>query len=243
MEIDAALLAAIAFFGALIFGITGFGAALVTIPLATHLVPLAFALPLFAIMDLFCAFSVGLENPKNALRSEWRRLVPMIVAGTALGVTLLVNLPRRAGMLLLGAFVLAYAIYSLLHRGPGRIIDPRWAWLAGLCGGITSALFGAGGPPYAIYLSQRGLSKEQFRATMGLATMTSISLRVAAFAITGLLIDRAVWLTALVVVPAALLGLFVARRVYSRISRDALARAVAFVLLASGGSLVWRAAH
>jgi uncharacterized protein len=243
MGIDAALLAAIAFLGALIFGITGFGAALVTIPLATHFVPLAFALPLFAIMDLFCAFSVGLENPKNALRAEWRRLVPVIVAGTALGVTLLVNLPRKAGMLLLGAFVLTYAVYSLLQRGPARIIDPRWAWLAGLCGGITSALFGAGGPPYAIYLSQRGLSKEQFRATMGFATMTSISLRVVAFAVTGLLIDRAVWLTALAVVPAALLGLFVARRVYRRISRDALARAVAFVLLASGSSLVWRAAH
>ena len=167
----------------------------------------------------------------------------MIVAGTALGVTLLVNLPRRAGMLLLGAFVLSYALYSLVHRAPGRLVDPRWAWLAGLCGGITSTLFGAGGPPYAIYLSQRGLTKEQFRATMGLATMSSISLRVAAFAITGLLIDRAVWLTASVVVPAALLGLFVARRVYRRISRDALARAVAFVLLASGGSLVWRAAH
>jgi len=243
MGIEAPLLAAIAFFGALIFGITGFGSALVTIPLATHLVPLAFALPLFAVADLFCAVSVGLENPKNALRSEWRRLVPMIVAGTALGVTLLVNLPRRAGMLLLGAFVLSYALYSLVHRAPGRLVDPRWAWLAGLCGGITSTLFGAGGPPYAIYLSQRGLTKEQFRATMGLATMSSISLRVAAFAITGLLIDRAVWLTASVVVPAALLGLFVARRVYRRISRDALARAVAFVLLASGGSLVWRAAH
>jgi uncharacterized membrane protein YfcA len=243
MGIEAPLLAAIAFFGALVFGITGFGSALVTIPLATHLVPLAFALPLFAVADLFCAVSVGLENPKNALRSEWRRLVPMIVAGTALGVTLLVNLPRRAGMLLLGAFVLSYALYSLVHRAPGRLVDPRWAWLAGLCGGITSTLFGAGGPPYAIYLSQRGLTKEQFRATMGLATMSSISLRVAAFAITGLLIDRAVWLTASVVVPAALLGLFVARRVYRRISRDALARAVAFVLLASGGSLVWRAAH
>ena len=74
MGIDTALLALIAFFGALIFGITGFGSALVTIPLATHLVPLAFALPLFAVVDLCCAFSVGLENPRNAQRAEWRRL-------------------------------------------------------------------------------------------------------------------------------------------------------------------------
>jgi hypothetical protein len=243
MAAEAAPLAAIAFLGALVFGITGFGSALITIPLATQLVPLEFALALFALMDICSAFSVGLENPRNAVRSEWRSLVPMILAGTALGVTLLVNLPRAVGMFLLGAFVLSYALYSLVHRGPPRVISARWAWLAGLAGGITSTLFGAGGPPYAIYLSQRGLTKEQFRSTMGFATMTSISLRVAAFAIIGLLLDPAVWLTALAVVPAGLLGLFVARRLYRRISRELLMRAVAVVLLASGSSLVVRALH
>ena len=243
MAPEAAALAGIGFLGALVFGITGFGSALVTIPLATHLVPLEFALALFALMDLCSAYSVGLENPRNAARDEWRRLVPMILAGTALGVTLLVNLPRALGMFLLGVFVLSYALYSLARRAPPRVIAPAWAWVAGLAGGITSALFGAGGPPYAIYLSQRGLTKEQFRATMGFATMTSISLRVAAFAVTGLLLQRTVWMTALVVVPAGLLGLFVARRLYRRISREFLMRAVAIVLLVSGSSLVLRALH
>src|SRR5690606_11826899 len=86
MEI--AYLAAVAFLGALVFGITGFGAALITIPLATHLVPLPFALALFVLVDLACALSVGLENPRNAVRTEWTRLVPMIAVGTAIGVTL-----------------------------------------------------------------------------------------------------------------------------------------------------------
>ncbi|TMH46413.1 MAG: sulfite exporter TauE/SafE family protein [Betaproteobacteria bacterium] len=243
MAPEAAALAGIGFLGALVFGITGFGSALVTIPLATHLVPLEFALALFALMDLCSAYSVGFENPRNAVRAEWRRLVPMILAGTALGVTLLVNLPRAAGMFLLGVFVLSYALYSLARRTPPRVIAPAWAWAAGLAGGITSTLFGAGGPPYGIYLSQRGLTKEQFRATMGFATMTSISLRVAAFVITGMLLQCTVWMTALVVVPAGLLGLFVARRLYRRISREFLMRAVAIVLLASGSSLVLRALY
>jgi uncharacterized membrane protein YfcA len=121
------------------------------------------------------------------------------------------------------------------------VIHSGWAWLAGLFGGITSTLFGAGGPPYAIYLSHRGLTKEQFRATMAFAVMTSISLRIVAFLITGLLLDGTVWLMALAAVPAALLGLFVAHRLYRRISREALMRAVALILLVSGGSLVVRA--
>ncbi len=235
------LLCGIAFLGALVFGITGFGAALVTIPLATHLVPLKFALALFAISDLAMALRVGFENPRNAVRAEWLRLMPMIVAGTALGVTLLVNLPREAGMLLLGVFVAAYAVYALMRHEHLKPVCVAWAWLAGFAGGITSTLFGAGGPPYAIYLSQRGLSKEQFRATLGFATMTSISLRVLAFLLTGLLLDARVWLTAVAVVPAALAGIAFARKIFLRISRDVLMRVIALLLLASGGSLVWRA--
>lgn len=214
---------------------------MVTIPLATHFVPLQFALALYALADLSSALRIGFENPRHAVRAEWTRLVPMIVAGTALGVTLLVNLPRAAGMLALGAFVVSYALYSLFRHESARVVASSWAWLAGLAGGITSTLFGAGGPPYAIYLSQRGLSKEQFRATLGFATMTSISLRVLAFLLTGLLLDLQVWIAAAAVVPAAFIGIAVARRMFLRISRDTLLRAVTLLLLASGGSLVFRA--
>jgi len=230
---ELAALGAIAFAGALVFGLTGFGSALITIPLASHLVPLPFALALFALADLVSAFGVGLENPRNAVRAEWTRLVPMILAGTAVGVTALVNLPRAVGMLLLGVFVLSFALYS--------VVSARWALLAGFVGGITSSLFGAGGPPYAIYLSQRGLTKEQFRATLGFATMTSISLRVAAFLVTGLLLDARVWIAAAVAAPCAFAGIAVSRRVFRLISRDALLRAVTVVLLVSGASLIVRA--
>jgi uncharacterized protein len=240
---DVALLAAIGFLGALIFGLTGFGSSLITIPLASHIVPLQFALALFALGDLVSSYRVGLESPKNAVRGEWTRLVPMILVGTALGVTVLVNLPRAVGMILLGVFVLSYALYSLFRHASERIVSPRWAWIAGLAGGITSALFGAGGPPYAIYLSQRGLTKEQFRATLGFATMTSISLRVIAFVLTGLLLDREVWFAAAAVIPAAFIGIAVSRRLFLKISRDTLLRAVTLMLLASGASLVFRALH
>ena len=236
-----AVLAAAAFAGSMVFGLTGFGAALITIPVATHVVPLPFALALFALMDLGNAFRIGFESPRNAVRAEWMRLVPMIVVGTALGVTLLVNLPRRWGMLALGIFVLAYAIYSLVRPEPRATTGRGWAWVAGFAGGLTSALFGAGGPPYAIYLSRRGLSKAQLRATLGFATLTSISLRVAAFLLSGILLDWGVWIALLAVLPAAWVGLSLARRVFHRISRDALLRAVSAVLLVSGASLVLRA--
>jgi uncharacterized membrane protein YfcA len=238
---EIAILAALAFVGALIFGTTGFGGALVAVPLATHLEPLQFALALYVLVDLGNALSVGLENPRKAVRAELKWLLPAILAGTAIAATVLVNLPRRASMGALGVFIVCYAIYALVRReGQGRIA-PFWAWPAGLIGGITSTLFGSGGPAYVIYLSQRGMEKEPFRATLGLAILFSISMREVAFFLTGLLLDARVWIAAIFVVPSALLGIHVARRIFLRISREMLMRAIAVLLLASGGSLIYRA--
>src|SRR5512147_2718932 len=128
MELAALVVAAFA--GSVIFGITGFGAALVTVPFATHFVPLPFALALFVLMDLSNAFRIGFENPKRAVKREWTRMIPTILLGTVAGVTLLVNLPRAAATFALGAFVLAFALYSLLrHPDAQRVVSAHWAWI------------------------------------------------------------------------------------------------------------------
>jgi len=238
---EIAALAAVAFAGSVVFGVTGFGAALVTVPVATHFVPLQFALALYVLMDLANAFRIGLENPKNAVKAEWTRMIPAIFAGTLAGLTLLVSLPRGAATFALGVFVFSFAVYSLTrHPDHQRVLSARWAWAAGFAGGITSALFGAGGPPYAMYLSHRGLSKEAFRATLGLATLTSISMRTLAFLATGFLLEPKVWIAAAFVVPAGLAGIWAAGHLFRRLSRERLMRAVALLLLASGASLIVR---
>ena len=226
--------------GSVVYGLTGFGAALVTIPLATHFVPLPFALAVFALMDLGNSLRIGLQRPKDANKEELIRMVPMVLAGTVVGVTALVNLPRAGAMLALGVFVMSYACYSLLRRPGGAMIRRGWAYLAGFIGGITSTLFGAGGPPYAIYLSHRPLSKEQFRATLTLTTVFSIGMRVVAFALTGLLLRREVLLAALAVLPAAFIGVSIATRLFQRVSHALLLRLVALLLLATGFSLIAR---
>jgi len=244
MPLDAGMLlliAGIAFLGSLVYGITGFGAALVTIPLATHFVPLPFALSVFALMDLGNALRIGLQRPQDAKKDELVRMVPLVLAGTVVGVTALVNLPRAGAMLALGVFVVLYAGYSLLRRPGGAIVGTGWAYVAGFVGGVTSTLFGAGGPPYAIYLSHRPLAKEQFRATLTLTTVFSIGMRVVAFALTGLLLKREVLLAALAVLPAAFVGVSVASRLFRHISHELLLRLVALLLLATGGSLILRA--
>jgi uncharacterized protein len=236
------LLAAIAFLGSLVFGVTGFGSALVTIPLATHFVPLPFALAVFSLVDFASALRLGLQKPKDAVKAEIVRIVPFILVGSVAGVTLLVNLPRANAMLALGVFVVLYAVYALLSRPGTTTVSRHWAYLAGFSGGVMGTLFGAGGPPYVIYLSHRPLSKEQFRATLTLNIIFSVGIRMMAFAITGLLLKTEVGVAAAFAVPAALVGLGLASWAFKRVTRETLLRVVALLLLANGISLIVRAA-
>lgn len=236
-----AAMAAIAFGGAFIFGVTGFGSALLTIPLATHLVPLPFALAMFSLLDCSSALRIGLKDPKSAVGTEWKRILPGIVVGTVVGMTILVSLPRAVSMAALGVFVLSVSVSNIVAAGAVSTIRRSWAYVAGLSGGITSTLFGAGGPPYAIYLSRRALTKEQYRSTLGVCAMFSISLRVVAFVIAGPLQSATPWLWALAVLPASFSGLWVASKAFARFSRDALMRAIGLMLAASGVSLIVRA--
>jgi len=229
----------LAFGGALIYGITGFGSALLTIPVSSHFLPMPFSLAVFGLADLVNALRVGLENPRLAVGSEVLRMVPFTLIGTLVGVTLLVNMPRRWGMFALGAFVAAFALYGLLSPPVRRIISQRWATLAGFSGGITSTLFGAGGPPYAIYLSHRPLTKEQYRATVTMTAIFSISMRCIAFVVTGL-VDMRVLISVFAVIPAGLAGVAFASVLFKRMSREALVRAVEIVLLVTGVSLIVR---
>jgi len=236
------LIAAIAFLGSLIYGMTGFGSALVTIPLATHFVPLPFALAVYSLVDLASALRIGLQKPKDAVKAEILRMVPFILVGTVIGITVLVNLPRDRAMLALGVFVALYAAYALISRPGATVVSRRWAYLAGILGGATGTVFGAGGPPYAIYLSHRPLSKEQFRATLTLTTVFSIGMRATAFAITGLIFKAEVGVAAAFAVPAAMVGLSFASWAFKRVTRELLLRLVAVLLLANGISLIVRAA-
>jgi uncharacterized membrane protein YfcA len=54
------------------------------------------------------------------------------------------------------------------------------------------------------------------------------------------LMQDGVWLTAAAAIPAGLLAVYVASRVFRVISREMVMRAVALLLLASGASLIAR---
>ncbi|MCC7483754.1 MAG: sulfite exporter TauE/SafE family protein [Burkholderiales bacterium] len=234
-------IAAAAVFGAyVVFGISAFGAALFTVPVLSRFAPLDFVLPMCVLLDVSAALAIGVRFSREADRSELKWMVPASLAGAILGVTLLVSLPKNAVLAALGVFLVCYGAYSLRQGGAVRRASGRWAPVSGLAGGALGTLFGAGAPPYAIYLSRRLEDPIAYRATLSNMVIFSVGMRALVFVAGGLMLaDRVIVFAALL--PFALAGLWLGNRIQGRFSRERLLRFVAGVLFLLGASLLIRA--
>lgn len=241
ISLEVAIFAALVVFaGYLIFGVTGFGASPITIPLLAHVLPLVFVLPLASLLDLGSALALAIHTRRQADTRELLSLVPFTLVGLTLGVTLLVSLPRNATLLALGLFVCAYAVYVLLRQQAPRRLTRWWAAPAGLAGGVVGALFGMGGPPYVMYITGRVPDPAARRATISQMVILNVGLRVVAFALAGLLLSRALWIAVTILLPVAWIGVWAGNRVHVRAPPATVARVVAVALLLTGVSLIAR---
>jgi len=235
------LVALVVFAGYLVFGITGFGASPITIPLLVHLLPLPVVLPLAALLDLGSALALGFHTRRQADSRELLALVPFTLLGLTLGVTLLLRLPRDATLLALGLFVCAYAVNLVLRRDTRRRLSRWWAAPAGLVGGLVGALFGMGGPPYVMYLAGRIADPDAQRATISQMVILNVGLRVVAFALAGLLASSALWLAVAGLLPVAWAGVWAGHRAHLRLAPATSARIIAAALFLAGAAVIARA--
>ena len=228
-------------FGYVIFGMVGFGATLTNTPLLAHLLPLRFVVPLTLLLDLFAAIALGTRLRGQADRGELRRILPFMLLGLALGLALLVKLPERALLLLLGCFVLYAGLSSLARRPGAGPLNPAWAIPAGVVGGIFSALYGIGGPIYTIYMSRRIADKSVFRATMARLILMVGLVRLVLTAAAGLIGQDQLLLSALLLAPFAALGLVLGNWLHHRLSARRILLFVYALIIVNGATLIVRA--
>ncbi|QXH62964.1 sulfite exporter TauE/SafE family protein [Pseudomonas azerbaijanorientalis] len=223
----------------IVFGIAGFGTALIAGPILILFMPLSKIVPLLVLLDFVAAFGNLLPSRRDVARSELLRLLPCMAVGCTLGVIFLLNLKSDLLLLLMGLFISAYAIYSLWVKTRPTQLSAVWALPMGTVGGMFGALFGSGGFLYAIYLNSR-LPKEAARATQSALISCSTVVRLSLFAIAGVYADLPLLVLAVCLLPAMVLGLWIGRRLTMRMSREGFVRLVTWLVLASGIALIGR---
>ncbi|MCV4267761.1 sulfite exporter TauE/SafE family protein [Pseudomonas capsici] len=223
-----------------VFGVAGFGTALVAGPVLIHFMPLSRIIPLLVMLDFLAAFGNLLPSRQSVVRAELLRLLPCMAVGCTLGVLFLLNLKSDVLLLLMGLFVTAYALYSLAVKVRPTQLAAGWAIPMGTIGGLFGALFGSGGFLYAIYLNSRLTSKEQARATQSALISCSTIVRLGLFLLAGVYAEIPLLLLAVCLLPAMLLGSWIGRSLVTKLSRETFVRLVTWLVLVSGLVLIAR---
>lgn len=145
---------------------TGFGSALVAIPLLTLIIDIKMAVPLCILNSMVITTYLSLKMRKHL---ETKKVLPLCIAaipGIFIGTTLLYTVDSRLIRLSLGVFLVAYSLYSLLSKPHPRKLHSIWGWIAGFLSGAIGAAFSAGGPPTIIYATLNDWKKDSIKATL-----------------------------------------------------------------------------
>jgi uncharacterized membrane protein YfcA len=222
-----------------VFGVSGFGSAIVAVPLLTHVLPIQEAVPQIVILDVITAFLIGRKSFKDIAIKELKWLMPFALVGMIVGVTLLVKAPSHLLLGVLAVFTLfngvkglltPHRIHTVCHRG--------WGAITGVVAGGFSALYGTGGPIYAIYLTRRILDARVMRATMSAIIFLNVWFRVVTLSIAGLLLTAEnLWRTAFLI-PVAVIAIIIGTMFQKQLSPLGFKRFFSLLLIASAMTIL-----
>lgn len=227
----------IAFAGLMIFGlagvaqsVSGFGLALIAVPLLTLLVDPVSAVVAATVTGLVIASSAAWSERAHAERRVAGVMTLSGIVGMPLGLVLLDQFSERALSGLMGAALLMSLI--LIWR---RVQLPTGSASAALAGGLSGALLtsiGMNGPPLVLGLTALQLRPRVFRAT--LQTIFSAQDLVAAGAFVALgFVDRTVAVLCVAGAVGSLLGWRIGERIFHRLSAEQFRAIVLMGLLAT----------
>jgi uncharacterized membrane protein YfcA len=228
------LISVIFFLAGLVQGVSGFGSALIAMPLLTLFIDVKTAVPLCILHSVLMTSYLSLTMKDHL---EKKKILPLLMGslpGIYFGVTFLKNVDSDVIKLLLGILIIAYSTYSLFFKPQPKTLHKAWAYIAGFGTGFIGSAFSAGGPPTIIYTTLTGWSKDYIKATLTGFFLASAIVTAVVHAATGLTTTLVVkyFFTSSAFV---LIGVYSGIKLYSRVSTEVYIKVILILLVILGG--------
>ena len=191
----------------LLKGMTGFGFALLALPVLTIFFPMQALVPAMTLFNLFTSLYI-LANIR--LKIELKSLFPMLLAsfiGIPAGVYLLKYLPERTMVLTTGISIFSLSMVFLLGSNK-EIPESRKRKpivFAGFLSGFMASSMSIGGPPIALAMNRKGYSKERFRKMFALVSVINAVISTILYVAKGIFVAFSLKF-AIILFPIMLLG-------------------------------------
>ena len=214
-------------------GLTGFGLALISVPLLLFIYDPKTVVALTAVLSVFINVAVVWDSWRDAEKKVVLGLLPPAFFGIAVGVEVLRVVDPVYIRLGVGILVVLSALLLLREiRIPGAE-----TWLgtvvAGSASGALSTSTGLAGPPIVFLFASRNLPKRAFRGSSALYFLVMSLAGLAALFYRGLLAPGHVPLS-LALIPAAFLGKLLGTALLGRISDKTFRKVTLGVVILTG---------
>jgi Predicted permeases len=147
-------------------GLTSFGFALIAMPALSRIIPIQEAVPIVVILSLFTNFIIIKDCYKHInLKKIWLLIVASFIAAP-FGTYSLIYINGNYLKLFTGVLIITVAI--ILLTGKKFVIkNEKLAYLpVGMLSGFLNGSISMSGPPVALFLSNQGANKNEFRANI-----------------------------------------------------------------------------
>ncbi len=201
-------------------GLTGFGLALISVPLLLFVYEPRTVIVITAVLSVIINLAVVWDSWRDADQRIVVALLPSALVGVIVGTEVLRTVDPDYIRLGVGIVVVFSAVLLLRDvRLPGA--GTRWGTVvAGSTSGALSTSTGLAGPPIVLLLASRGFPKRAFRGSSALYFLAMSLVGLAVLYIRGIFDADHVPL-ALALIPAAFLGKAIGTAMLKRISEGA----------------------
>lgn len=216
---------------------SGFGLALVSMPLLVGVIGVGTATPLVAVVA-FTAEIFLLRRYWYALNfSAVKRISFASIIGIPLGVFVLRTVDGRIVTAILGVVVAGYAVYALFAPRLPQLRQSAWAYGFGFIGGVLSGAYNTSGPPVIIYGTCRRWEPAAFKGNLQAYFFLNSVFTLSAHALSGNF-TAVVWQNYLWALPGIGLGLVLGRLVDGRVSPERFRQGILVLLILLGIRLI-----
>jgi len=225
------------FVAGVVYGCTGFGFGLLSIPVLSLLFEPALVVPLVSVVSAPLSLGLALGGRPFIKWQLFGLLLVGAVGGIPLGTLVLRQVPVPIMESLVGTCVVAFAVVLLLGwRHPLRSGIGASLFTGGLAGTLGAAM-GVPGPPVLLFLASQGETKSVFRANLLVFFAANNVLTLVAYGVAGLL-DRDLLVLSAAALPAAIVGAGLGAMLTRRLSEEAFVRLALVLVLVSGLGLL-----
>lgn len=213
---------------------TGFGLAIISLPLISMFFPMQTAVVSISLLSLCLSSQIAWKLRKNIDFKFIIAPLVLVFIGRTVGLYLLMNTPPLILKKVLGGLLIVLALYFILCKNKIKIKPTILnGSVAGGLSGVLGGLFGMSGPPLVVYYLAGTKDKQTYNASLQATFAIGNIYTLILYLVVGNITNDVLILTGSGIA-AVTIGAFIGLKLFRRLNQNTLTKIIYAMLIAMG---------